>query len=117
MQEVRVGKEKLREIMQHNRDEHRGIYERAIEGYKQAAVRFFEHQLDRARDGKTFQRAFGEPMPEDHTEDYDTILAMLDLSEDDDVVLTEHAFRQYVQDEWGWKQQFNTVSSNYISNN
>ena len=116
MQQVRVDKASLREKVQANRDEHRSVYDDAMNGYKKAAISFFERQLDRAREGKRFQQAFVEPMPDDHTDDYDTVLGMLDMSEDETVVLSFIEYRQYVEDQWGWKQHFTAVTSNYTGN-
>lgn len=115
MREVRISSSKLRKIIQKNRSQHRGIYEQAMDGYTKAAVGFFEKELKKAKDGKRFQTYFSEPMPEDHTEDYDTVIEMIDLSEDDSVKLSNAEFRQYVKDEWGWKQQFTATSSNYLA--
>ena len=115
MREVRINKSELEKRVRANRDAHRGVFERAIEGYRKAAVRFFERQIDLARDGEQFQRAFMEPIPEDHTEDYDAVIDMLDMSEDDTVTLTAGEFRQYVRDDWGWKRDFIATSQAYIA--
>lgn len=114
MREVTVNREDLRKRVQENRDHHREVYEKAMLGYTKAAIKFFEEQLARALSGKTFQRMFPEPMPSDHTDDYDNVLDMLDMSVEDNITLGELEFRQYVRDEWGWKREFTATSSNYI---
>lgn len=115
MREVRIDKTKLREMIQKNRDEHRDIYEKAMDGYTKAVVSFFESELKKAKKGKHFNSYFPDSVPEDHTDDYDTVLEMLDLSEDDSIKLSNGEFRQYVKDEWGWKQTFTATNSQYLA--
>lgn len=116
MREIRVDREKLRARVQENRDAHRGIYEKAMDDYTAEAVAFFEKQLTRAKEGKRFQTHFPERMPDDHTDDYDAVLDMIDMAEDDEFVLSADLFRKYVRDEWGWKHDFasNKFSASYM---
>lgn len=115
MREVRIEKGKLREKVQANRDAHRDVFERAVEGYRTAAAVFFAEQLDRLREGRQFMLRFAEPVPEDHTADYDAILEMLDMGEEQHITLTAAEFRQYVRDDWGWKQEWTQTTQNYVS--
>lgn len=117
MREVRIDKGQLAKVLHDNRAAHRGVYEKAFDGYTKAAIRFFEKQLALAREGERFQPFFQEPMPEDHTADYDTVIEMLNMSEDDVITLTQGEFRQYVKDEWGWKREFLATSANYVGEN
>jgi hypothetical protein len=104
----------LRSRVQANRDQHRDVYERAMKGYRKAAVAFFEEQLDKAVRGELFETYFREPMPEDHTEDYDVVLDMLAMDVRAEVPLSQAEFRQYVRDDWGWKRDFLTTAANYM---
>lgn len=114
MREVNVAKDKLIERVTANRNEHRTVFEKAIGGYSVAAVTFFEDQIDKAREGKQFSAFFQEPIPEDHSDDYDAALDMLEMSDDDIITLTAQEFRQYVRDDWGWKRAWTETTSNYI---
>ena len=40
---------------------------------------------------------------------------MLEWEVGDEVMLTEYEFAQFVQDDWGWKQQFRTTGMEYIA--
>jgi hypothetical protein len=115
MREVTMKKSDLLARVEENREGHREVYEKAMDGYTKAAVAFFQEQLERAKDGNTFVTYFGEPMPEDHTDDYDNVLDMLDMEVGDQITLSNAEFRQYVRDDWGWKQTFIATSSNYIA--
>lgn len=114
MREVTVAKNELVKRVLANRDEHLAVYEKAIKGYRSAAVNFFGEQIDRAQQGKQFSTHFAEVMPEDHSDDYDAALDMLDMSEDASITLTAQEFRQYVRDDWGWKRMWTETTSNYI---
>jgi hypothetical protein len=46
------------------------------------------------------------PFPEDHTKDYDHIIAMVEMSVDDLFELNQNDFARYVLDDWEWKAAF-----------
>ena len=48
------------------------------------------------------------------TKEYDQVIDMLDMSVDSEIELTHSEFRQYVRDEWGWSEMFNTTAVNYV---
>lgn len=52
--------------------------------------------------------------PEDHTKEYDRIIEMLKMSSDDTIKITDTQFREYVQDEWGWKEEWAASNTKYI---
>jgi hypothetical protein len=110
----RIKKEQLIEGVRQNRDAHRSVYESAMAGYRNAATQFFTEQLERALQSRPFMTMFTEPMPEDHTEDYDVMLDGWTMTEDDEIELSVQEFRQYVRDEWGWKREFTATASNYL---
>jgi hypothetical protein len=115
MQALTYDVETLLARIKANRDAHREVYEKAMTGYQRAAGDFFHEQLERARASKPFQTMFNEPMPEDHSEDYEAIIDLLTLSEDTVVSLSIQEFRQYVRDDWGWKREFMATSQNYLA--
>jgi hypothetical protein len=39
---------------------------------------------------------------------------MMEWSQDDTVALTQSQFKQYVQDDWGWKDQWLTSNTAYM---
>jgi hypothetical protein len=114
MKDVRTNKNELRLRVQTNRDGHRAEYEKAIEGYRKTVIEWFNEQINKAKSGKAYETYFSMPKPEDHTKDYDQILDMIDMEEEDVITLTNQEFRQYVRDEWGWMQEFKATSANYV---
>lgn len=117
MQTTRIQKEKLREIVQRNRDNHRGEFEKALGEYKKAVIHYLGEQIKRAEQGLIVDNYISIPQPEDHTVDYDQVLEMLDLSVDDTIELTYRDFSQYVRDDWGWKGQFATTNATLAAYN
>jgi hypothetical protein len=113
LQRTRVDKSTLIEALTANAEKHHEVYEKAMDGYKTAVMTWFAEQLDRAKEDKPFQTYFGMPMPEDHTADYKAVIGMLEMSLDDEIVVSDREYRQYVLDEWGWKKEWVATMSNY----
>lgn len=115
MQEVKMKTSKLKEVLEKNRISHKKIYDEAIKGYNEDAVKFFKEQAKKASAGEEFNPYFQETKPEDHTNDYDTAIEMIEFSVDDEVTLKQREFVQYVRDGWDWKNTFVAISSNYLN--
>lgn len=113
MQQVTVKKEELRAKLIENRDRHHGIFEEALAGFQKQAVRLLEQQVESARHGLRQSVYVSLECPQDHTSDYDRVLAMLDMEVSDMVTLTEQEFAQFVQDNWSWQHQWLTSSAQY----
>lgn len=103
---IRVRKEQLLLKLQENRDAHRELFLKAQEGYKKRAVQELEAALARAKNGSAEQVYVHLPFPEDHTKDYDHIIAMVEMSVDDLFELNQNDFASYVLDDWAWKANF-----------
>jgi hypothetical protein len=107
---VEILKAKLRE----NRDSHHDQFEKAWQGYCKMVRAELEHKLERIKAGKPIDRYLGHTPPEDHTGDYDDVIAMLEMMLDESIELTQGQFKQYVQDDWGWKEQWVTSNTAYM---
>lgn len=112
---VRMDKERLLERIKKNRDEHRKIYEEAMEGWKRAVITALEQATKDALEGKAYHISFHLPQPEDHTDEYDTVIELLEASLDDEFELTYGQFSNYVLDKWGWQHHFLDNASGYGS--
>jgi hypothetical protein len=116
MQEVRLKKAKLLEIIGKNREEHHAIFLEAQKKYREVAIKLLDRQLAAAREGKPFMlhEFVALVQPVDHTTDYDRAIQMLELSVDDVITLNRADFVNLVQDQWQWTQQWATTSSRYV---
>ena len=68
-----------------------------------------------ALEGKAYNIAFHLTRPEDHTDEYDSVIELLEASLDDEFELTYGQFNNYVLDKWGWQEHFLAMSSHYGS--
>lgn len=112
---VRVKKDTLLKRIETNRNDHRSIFEEAMEGWKQAVTEALDDAYRDALAGKEFRVAINLVKPQDHTDEYDTVIELLKMSEDDELVLTQDDFACYVLDKWHWQHAFLTSSSGYVS--
>lgn len=113
MESIKVKKEELLNVLRENRTKHRQIFEEAIEGYRKTVIAEFERRLDDAKAGRKIDIRFTLPQPVDQTKDYDRAIGMLEMTIDDVIHLEEIEYRQYVMDDWSWKQSFLTSNSTY----
>jgi hypothetical protein len=114
MREVKVPKQKLQEKVKANRDQHRGQYEKAIKGWRREAMRICQTAIEECEKGSLVTRIITEAPPQDHTKDYDRVLAMLEMSVDTELTLDQQTFRQYALDDWQWKEEWVGSNSKYL---
>jgi hypothetical protein len=112
---VRVNKDDLLERIKKNRDEHRKIFEEALGGWKKKVIQVLDERYREALEGKKFDIGIHLPRPEDHTDQYDTVIELLTMSLDDELELTQAEFANYALDKWQWQAQFLAMSSSYGS--
>ena len=86
----------------------------ALEGYRTRLTAELERRVRDLKRGRHVEQYIGLPEPEDHTDDYDRILAMADMSVDDTLELSEDEFGMYVMDQWRWKQSFTDSTTLYV---
>lgn len=98
----------------HNRDNDRAVFEEALEGYRKRLTTELERRIHDLKRGRHVEQYIGLPEPEDHTGDYDRILAMAEMSVADTLELTEDEFAMYVMDQWRWKQSFADSTAMYV---
>lgn len=113
MRTVRLARDEFVATVQRNRDEHRSVFEEALEGYRDRWIKELERRLRDVRRGRQIDQRFSLPEPEDHTSDYDRILTMARMSVDDVIELSEDEFAMYVMDQWSWKNNFTRTTTMY----
>lgn len=110
---VEVDTQELLKRIRENRDKHRAIFESALEGFKTQVIEHLEKRLEQVRKGKVPDLMIRLPQPEDHTEDYDCVIDMLETHTKDTIQISNQEFAMYVRDDWSWKRQFVATASNY----
>jgi hypothetical protein len=115
MNTVKVKRSELLERIKKNRESHRDLFLKAQEGYREAMIEELDRMLKEAQAGRTIRRSVSMVEPQDHTKDYDRVISMLEMSQDDVVEIQEHEFDQYVMDNWSWKAMADTTNAMYAA--
>ncbi|GAB3077757.1 hypothetical protein [Pedococcus soli] len=113
MRTVKLNRDEFMNAVTINRDNHRAVFEEALEGYRTRMIRELERRIRHVRTGRAVDQYLRLPEPEDHTADYDRVLTMAAMSVDDIVELTSEDFAMYVMDQWNWKQSFSETTGLY----
>jgi hypothetical protein len=113
MNTVKVKREELLTKVRANRDAHRTLFLKAQEGYRKLVIEELDRMLADAKAGRPIQRSINLAEPADHTADYDRILAMLEMSVDDTIMLDAQEFNQYVLDNWEWSRLASYTNQSY----
>ncbi len=99
-----------------NLEKHKKVVAEAVIGFNKKRIALLKKELYRAENKpKTESLSLSLTRPVDHSEQYATVIQMLEWSNEEKVELSPDEFRQLVQDEWNWTNQFVTVNSGYSS--
>ena len=115
MQRVTVPRLQLLEKIKANRENHRALFLKAQEGYRERVLEELDHMLRLARDGGQLRVRVGLDAPEDHTDDYDRVIAMLEMSVEETITIDALSFDNYVRDHWAWSDAALFKNSTYAS--
>lgn len=109
-----IEKNKLLDIIKTNREEHIDTYSAAVVAYAEKGVDLLERLIKKLKAGEIIRNYLELPAPEDHTDEYDRAIRMLELDSRDAIELNEQEFRQFVQDDWDWKQSWISSTRSYV---
>jgi hypothetical protein len=115
MDQVKVKRLKLLATIKKNRKAHRDLFLKAQEGYRKDMIEELDRMLKDAKDGKQIRRAVIMPEPQDHTPDYDRVIAMLEMSVDTVIELDADSFDNYVMDNWAWRANALATNTMYAA--
>jgi len=114
MRPIKVHKNQLQQKLEQNRTEHQKIFEEAIVGYRDEAIRQLESHIERIKaNSKVVRISVYVTPPEDHTDDYDAAIEMLKWATGTDIELDEASFRHFVLNDWEWTRSFLSTNSAY----
>ena len=115
MKEVRVHKVALLKKLEENLIKHRAEFEEAKKAWALESITILEEQLGRLLESHSLDGApVLKQQPTSYEKHYLRSIEMLKMSIEDDLVLSETEFSQYVLDEWSWSNAFKMVTSGYI---
>lgn len=111
---VKVQKQALIDALTKNRDQHKVIFEEAMEGFAKMAQETLEKNLEAIRKGKPSRSVqINLPLPVNHIKDYDRVIKMLEMHQAADMDIPESEFQKYVMDDWDWRREFYIGNSQY----
>ena len=111
-----VSRVKMLETLRENRDKHALIVTEAQVGYLAAALKSVEKCRAALAEGKQVSLSkYALTPPADYRSAYDTVISMLEWSTDETITLAADEFRQFVQDQWDWKDGFILSNAAYSS--
>lgn len=99
-----------------NRTNHIEIVKEAQKGYRETAQKALEHALELIKSGKQFNLySFFHKLnvPENHVDDYDRTVEMLQICTNDEIEMTDDQFQCYMRDKWDWMGNFLLSNSVY----
>jgi len=114
MKTVRIKRSELTSALESNLKQHRSDLEESLANYRKLCLKKLSDYAKRIRAGENTKIGFFETPPEDHSEDYETVLAMLSMSQDDVIEIEQADFRRYVMDQWEWQEEWKAKSMQYL---
>ena len=83
-----VNKQEALKTLRENKDRHSEIVAEARKGYAEKALKLLSAKCDEIASGKITALRFDLQVPEDHTEDYELAIKMLELHCEDTIEMT-----------------------------
>ena len=110
-------KSKLIEEVTARRSEHVKQYKKALVGWRTKMARLCAKVVEKADKLVKFPKALDDlnNAPRMNTEDFDNALKMLELTQQDEIELTQHDFEQLVLGQWDWATNWAHRNSRYGS--
>lgn len=115
MKTVKVNKSDLLTALTKNRADHRAVFLDALKSYRTRVIEELDKALEDARAGRRFLTNLMLQQPMDMTKEYDRAISMLNMSIEDVIELSDGEFRQFVLDDWSWRNQFIAANSVYTA--
>lgn len=113
MKDVTVKRAELLMKLRANREEHRQVFLAAQVKFREAVIDRLDKMLEDARAGRRVSQHVGLVAPQDHTDDYNRVITMLEMSVDETITLGSGEFESYVMDRWQWARQFGATASSF----
>lgn len=114
MRKVVLDKQELLETVKENREKHKEVYEKACDEYRKKVAKRFRELADVADEGGLPDPSTDLNKPEEHLDDYDQSIEMLEADQRDQVTLTNEEYQKLVEDDWNWSRRFARNTSSYV---
>ena len=113
---ITIEKEKLLQIVLKNREKHANIFKTSYDNWLSAYMEMLNKLKEMALRGKAvpFHLIDLQP-PVSYVECYDSVIEMLNLTNQKEITLDSDEFSKLVQDKWDWTRTFSSSSQSYSS--
>jgi hypothetical protein len=115
MDSVKIDVKQLLNHLIENRAKHVVDFDEAMSGYRKAMIDALTAKLKAAKKEEDVDHSIQVTRPISYLAHYDEAISMLEWTTQSEVELDRMQFKQYVRDEWAWKQQFIATSAMYKS--
>jgi hypothetical protein len=124
---IKMNREKLVETMKTNLEQHIKTYNKAVQEYlldlddaMSKNARTTRKAIASAKESGKIENLWVDyknlpQKPTSYEDQYVVKIAMFDNSADPTIELDEQEFKQYMLDQWGWKNQFAATTASYIN--
>ncbi|MDR6218199.1 hypothetical protein [Deinococcus soli (ex Cha et al. 2016)] len=117
---ITMQRDELLTILEVNREKHVSDYQQLSRAYQQAALRTLHEHLARISGDVTAGRHSTHVQvhlapPTSFADQYDRAIGMIKHHLHSTIVLDERQYDRYVQDNWGWKQEFAALTTSYLA--
>jgi hypothetical protein len=117
MEKVTVKVETVVTALKENYERHKKEYAEAYDGYKRQAKTLLEERLEEvaASSSETDQESlrFDLQPPEDHRDDYERAIGMLEMTTDEETRITSTQYAAFIQDKWSWQREWAHSNKSY----
>jgi len=125
MSRISVKREDLIKVLNTNRDKHQTEYAEAYAGYLQLCVEALEEKVETVKeaakapkDGPELkvEMFFNDLMsqPENHVDNYQDVIDMLELSEDVKLDIGMEEYKKYYKNDWSWSHNWGLSNKMYV---
>lgn len=114
MKTVTINRNELLEAVKTNRAAHVAEYAEAARNYRETVLGALTDRHTAIANGEPISLLFNLPAPQDHTDDYDRVIRMLEMSVDENCTLDAYEFDCYVRDNWTWSAATKMINASYI---
>lgn len=116
---VNVNRLELLDKLRTNRELHRKEYIEALEEFHTRLLEDLKlavkkvNSTQNTEDLKNFR--FGLQFPQNHEQEYEDVIEMLEMSVDETIQLDAQSFKAYIKNEWHWQGQMRAAKAAYVT--
>ena len=101
------------EHLEANLISHREGYEEAMKGFWLSTVEMAKVEMEKLKKKEVSEIRVSLQKPENHSSDYSDFIDALKSAHEETVELTIREFKRFVNDDWEWKEGFETMRLGY----